>query len=194
MNKVNARAWAAAYRMCRDAPERVACKAPGRAQKADATSAAARVAAVAVAAAASLVTAHPVAAQEPRCSVEQTKRELAGASSRLAPAVWDALGSVFSVSPDRCASIRTVMTLASGSRRTAGRGLVAMSALDLAAAREERAQAMAKPEFAQLLQRETAAESDPLRRALIEAALLHDAGHYAARDLILEGLRKGEAP
>lgn len=134
----------------------------------------------------------PASAQEGRCSVEETQRELASARTAFAPGVLEALArSAFTVSAGRCTSIRTVLTLASGSRRQAGRKLEDLGLLDVAEARQEHAQAMARPEFVEVLKRELTGETDPLRSALIEAALLHDGGHFLARDLVLQNLRKG---
>jgi len=84
-----------------------------------------------------------------------------------------------------CGSVKTVLLLLVGQRKVGGRKLEGDKPLDVAAARQERQQAMADAEFREVLTHEQQGEADPQRRLLLEAAALHEFGHFKARDLVL---------
>jgi hypothetical protein len=132
----------------------------------------------------------PIWAQDTKaaCDVAAVKAELDAASPGLLATFfsspWDAT---------RCSSLKSVMKLAGSTGKKGGRKLEPDKPLDVKAAEQERAAALAIPGFAKLLATELKDEADPARRLLREAALLHDEGHYKARDLVLAQLRAEKA-
>lgn len=84
-----------------------------------------------------------------------------------------------------CNSLQNVLRRLAGTSTSAGKKLEGDKPLDVAAATRERQQAHADPEFAKALQEAQAPESDALRRLVLEAALLEEFGHFAARELVL---------
>lgn len=135
-----------------------------------------------------LVLVNTVHAQsEPKpCDVDRVKREMTEASPSLMAAL---AASVFTST--RCSAVVSVMKLAGSSPKSGGRKLEEDKKFDPKAAEQERAAALADPAFAAALTRELAGETDPVRRLVREAAMLHDAGHYKARDLLIVQLRAG---
>jgi hypothetical protein len=90
-----------------------------------------------------------------------------------------------------CSSINAVLKRVLQGDKVGGRQLEPTKALDRQAAAQERANAARDPEFARDLKNETNGETDPLRRLVIEAALLDDTGAYQARDLLIEQISAG---
>lgn len=105
--------------------------------------------------------------------------------TRLQATNFDA---AFSMSPGVCNSLKAVVARLFNTSRAGGRKLESDRPLDLAAAEQQRQAALADPNFKAELDPMLAAEADPLRRQLLEAALLHDFGHFLARDLVLRQL------
>lgn len=133
---------------------------------------------------------HPVHAQSDQkkpCDVDRVKREMTEAS----PSLMAALFSSFDFVSSRCSSVVQVMRLAGSSPKSGGRKLEDDKKFDPKAAAQERAAALADPAFAVALASELAGEIDPVRRLVREAAMLHDSGHYKARDLLIVQLRAG---
>lgn len=120
------------------------------------------------------------------CDVDRVKREMTSAPSSLMSALFSS-----AISSTRCSSMVSVMRLAGSSPRVGGRKLEGDKALDPVAAQQERQAAANDPAFATALATELAGETDPVRRLLREAAMLHDHGHYMARDLLIAQLRGG---
>lgn len=112
------------------------------------------------------------------CRIDSALKDLSS-QARMAEAFKQAFNS------DACDSIVSVLKQLSQSKKVGGRKLQEPTALDEQAAQREWQAARADPEFAQRLAVALQAETDPLRRQLIEAALLHEYGHYRARDLQL---------
>jgi hypothetical protein len=138
-----------------------------------------------------VLAASPVTAQDTKtaCDVSAVKAELESPSPGL-------LATFFSSDwggTTRCSSLKSVMKLASNTTKKGGRKLEPDKPLDVKAAEQERAAANANPAFAKLLATELKDEADAARRLLREAALLHDEGHYKARDLLLVQLRSEKA-
>ncbi len=132
--------------------------------------------------------ASPSLAQDTKaaCDVATVKADLDSPSAGL-------LATFFSSDwggTTRCSSLKSVMKLAGGTTKKGGRKLEPDKPLDVKAAEQERATANGDAAFAKLLATELAGESDPARRLLREAALLHDEGHYKARDLLLAQVRE----
>jgi hypothetical protein len=100
------------------------------------------------------------------------------------PGLYEALKQAFN--SNACDSVIAVMKRLSQSKKVGGRKLQEPTALDPQAAQREWQAARADPEFAQRLAAALQPETDPLRRKLVEAALLHEYGHYRARDLQLQ--------
>jgi hypothetical protein len=96
--------------------------------------------------------------------------------------------AAFSTSPGVCNSLKAVVTRLFNTSKAGGRKLEADRPLDLAAAEQQRQAALADPTFKAELSPLLAVEADPVRRQLLEAALLHDFGHFLARDLLLRQL------
>jgi hypothetical protein len=112
------------------------------------------------------------------CNTGNALKELAPQSS-----MFEAFRQAFN--SDACDSIVSVLKQLSHSKKVGGRKLQENAALDEQAARQEWQAARADPEFARRLATAVQTESEPIRRELIEAALLHEYGHYRARDLQL---------
>ena len=132
---------------------------------------------------------HPVHAQSDQkpCDVDRVKREMTEASPSLMAALFAPLDFFSS----RCSSVVQVMRLAGSSPKSGGRKLEEDKKFDPKAAAQERAAALADLAFAVALASELAGETDPVRRLVREAAMLHDGGHYKARDLLIVQLRAG---
>jgi len=96
---------------------------------------------------------------------------------------------VFLADADTCNSLRNILKRLSGSSVSGGKKLEASKALDPVAAGRERAAAKAETEFAAELAALQAQETDPVRRLVLEAALLDENGKYAARDLVLSEIQ-----
>ncbi len=125
--------------------------------------------------------------EQKKCDVDRVKREMTEAS----PSLLAALFSPFGIASTQCAAVLSVMRLAGSSPKSGGRKLEEDKKFDPQAAEQERAAARADPAFAAALAGELAGEADPVRRLVREAAMLHDAGHYKARDLLVIQLRAG---
>lgn len=93
-----------------------------------------------------------------------------------------------------CLSIGKVLSRMVAGRKAGGRKLEDDKPLDLAAAERERQTALADPELRADLAGLTGQEADPARRAVLEAAVFHDFGHYQARDLALRQVAAGRQP
>ncbi len=93
-----------------------------------------------------------------------------------------------------CTSIGKVLGRMMAGRKAGGRKLEEDKPLDLAAAERERQTALADPELRADLAALTWQEADPARRAVLEAAVFHDFGHYQARDLALRQAAAGRQP
>lgn len=119
------------------------------------------------------------------CSVEDEKKKLANAPLGLVAA----LGAP--VKSGQCASVKAVLTRLAGKTVSGGRKLEDDRPLDVAAAEAEWKKARDDAEYQKALTVELDGETDPTRRTLLEAALLHDFGHYKARDLLLMRLSSG---
>lgn len=126
----------------------------------------------------------------PPSSMAQAARKTCALEANRA-ALGKVSNSVFSrpLSSEHCGSMVSVLKLLSGSAVTGGRRLEQGQATSPAAAQAELAAARAEDEFKKTLARELEGESDPSRRLLIEAATLHEFGHFKARDLLLDQLR-----
>ena len=107
------------------------------------------------------------------------------ARSTIAGVQKSTLLQAFWAGPDDCNSIRAVLGRLGSSTKAGGRKLEGDKPLNVAAAERERRVALADPAFKAQFDALLAAEADPLRRQLLEAALLDQNGHYLARDLLL---------
>lgn len=96
---------------------------------------------------------------------------------------------VFLAGPDTCNSLLNVLKRLTVSPVSGGKKLEATKALDPVAAGRERAAAKAEADFAAELAALQAQETDPVRRLVLEAALLDENGKYAARDLVLSEIQ-----
>ena len=94
----------------------------------------------------------------------------------------------FATSPEVCSSLNAVFSRLFSTSRPGGRKLEVDKPLNVAAAEQQRKVAQADPGFKAELAALLAGESDPLRQKFLEAALLHDLGHFLARDLLLQQL------
>jgi hypothetical protein len=117
--------------------------------------------------------------KKPDCDVKQTL-----AVADVPPGWLQSLKNSFA--SDHCDAIFQVMGLLAHTNKPGGRKLEEDRPLDLRLAQQERLTAAQDPEFAADLTKELQGESDPLRQRLREAALLHEYGYYAARDLLLQ--------
>jgi hypothetical protein len=133
---------------------------------------------------------NPAAAQDPAkpCDVARVKTELADTSVPMFAALAQA-----AFSSTRCSAALAVIKLVGSAPRTGGRKLEEGAGFNAEAAASQRNLAATDPAFAAALAQELQGETDPHRRLLREAALLHDHGHYAARDLLVRQLRAGSA-
>ena len=93
-----------------------------------------------------------------------------------------------------CTSIGKVLSRMMAGRKAGGRKLEDDKPLELAAAERERQTALADPELRADLAALIGQEADPARRAVLEAAVFHDFGHYQARDLALRHAAAGRQP
>ena len=97
------------------------------------------------------------------------------------------------ISPQRCSSLIATAKRLDSDAKKAGRKLEGDKPLDERAAEQERAAAQRDPDIAAALAAELGTETDPARRLLIEATVMHDKGLYKARDLLLMQLRQAGA-
>ena len=107
------------------------------------------------------------------------------AKSTIAGVQKSTLLQAFWAGPEDCNSIRAVLSRLGSTTKAGGRKLEGDKPQNVAAAEQERRRALADPAFKAQFDALLAAESDPLRRQLLEAALLDQYGHYLARDLLL---------
>lgn len=84
-----------------------------------------------------------------------------------------------------CISLQNVLRRLMSHASAAGKKLEENKPLNAPAAAQERREALADAEFVAALNDLLTGETDPLRRLLLEAALLDEHGHYAARDLLV---------
>ena len=120
------------------------------------------------------------------CSVAEVKADWRKA---VKSGVVTALSLQFSSA--HCGSLRAVMARLADSTVVGGRKLEGGKPFDQRGAEQQLAAAGTSQEYQRVLQAELAGEADPARRLLIEAATLHEFGHYLARDLILQRLQAG---
>ena len=118
------------------------------------------------------------------CDARDTLATLSAQANR-GKSLQDAVQKAFDTSPDLCSSIKAVLTRLVNTQTSGGRKLEKDKPFNPNSAAAEyaaiHAQAEFRTELAVLLRRET----DPLRRNLLEAALLHDYGKFEARDRLL---------
>ena len=123
------------------------------------------------------------------CDVESSKAQMAGSDAGLLQALF---AKPFTGA--RCDSVRAVFRQLSNRRVLGGRKLEPDKPLDVAAAREQRATAAGDAAFVAALAQESEGETEPRRRKLIEAAMLHEHGYVRARDFALQELLPARAP
>ena len=124
------------------------------------------------------------------CNVKTTKQEL---SSPAPPPPLLVTLLVAPVVSSNCSSVVAVVKLVGNLQVVGGRKLEGSRPFDANAAQAQLNTARADPSFVAALAAELDGESDSTRRLVLEAALLHDRGHYLARDLLVRQL-KGEVP
>jgi len=101
----------------------------------------------------------------------------------------NSLSEPFKGTKGTCTGLAAVINWIPNNAKAGGRKLEGDRALNVSEAQKERSSAQADPEFQAALQQALDNESDTLRRLALEAAVLHDFGFYAARDLIIEQIR-----
>jgi hypothetical protein len=123
---------------------------------------------------------------EPRCD----------ASTTLASFHVSSIKPEFKANKEACTSLNAVIKRLFSTTKAGGRKLENDKPLDVAAAEAERKKALADHDYVDMLKPLLADETDPVRRLLLEAAVLDDFGYYQARDLLLQQIatRLGIAP
>jgi hypothetical protein len=96
------------------------------------------------------------------------------------------LTDLFSGSQTTCNSLATVFARLAHRARSGGRKLEPERGFDAVAAQRQLDVARANAEYRAEVTAAQNSETDPLRRAVLEAAVLDDFGHYQARDLLIE--------
>ncbi|MDQ2641733.1 MAG: hypothetical protein M3Y79_14270 [Pseudomonadota bacterium] len=96
----------------------------------------------------------------------------------------------------KCSSLRTVLTELFNGTRDGGRRLEELAAPELETGRKELEKARATPEVQAELEKLRAAVPDPELLPIYEAAVLDDAGFFAARKYLIAtaGKTEGAAP
>lgn len=117
------------------------------------------------------------------CDVARVKADLAAPP----PGVLASLAAPWKTT--NCSALLRILRMAGGAPVSGGRKLENDKPLDVAAAERELAQARADNSVAAELATELEGETDPVRRMLLEAAVLQDNGLYLARDLLVMRLR-----
>jgi len=102
--------------------------------------------------------------------------------------------AAFSLSPEACNSLKAVLSRLFNTSKAGGRKLESDRPLDVVAAEDQRQAALTDPNFKAELHPLLAIETDLLRRQVLEAALLHEFGHYLARDLVLRQISTNLGP
>jgi len=129
----------------------------------------------------------PPTAQAVPCDARDTLTKLAAGSS-AGDGLIAALRKSFNTPKDMCSSVQAVLLRLANSQASGGRKLEKDKPFNPSTAAAEYAAATAQADFAGELAALQAGESDPVRRRVIEAVLLHDLGKFEARDLVLNQL------
>lgn len=121
------------------------------------------------------------------CDARDTLTKLA-ASGNAGTGLLAALTKAFNAPKDMCSSVQAVLLRLANNQASGGRKLEKDKPFNPSTAAAEYAAATAQADFAGELAALQAGESDPVRRRVIEAVLLHDLGKFEARDLVLNQL------
>ncbi len=128
--------------------------------------------------------ANSAAPENVACDVRATFAKLSGKALD-----WqDALKQAFIVPKGLCVSVMSVLDQLANDKVPSGRKLEKDKPFNPNTAAAEYAAIQAQTEFSTELAALLARETDPLRRKLVEAALLHDFGKFEARNLVLRQL------
>lgn len=129
----------------------------------------------------------PPATPQGNCDTRDTLARLSDPANR-GKSLQDAVMKAFDLSPGVCSSIKAVLTRLANTQVSGGRKLEKDKPFNPSTAAAEYAAVHAQSEFSTELAALLSRETDPLRRKLIEAALLHDYGKFEARDQVLRQL------
>ena len=129
----------------------------------------------------------PPTAAPADCNARDTLVTLSAPSNR-GKGLLDAVQKSFSASPTVCSSIKAMLGLLVNAKVSGGRKLEKDKPFNPNTAAAEYAAIHAQAEFSTELAALLRPETDPLRRQLLEAALLHDFGKFEARDRVLRQL------